>query len=237
MKTKSWLKTNESEMLDQFDQFTLKLPGDYATKYGLTLAQTTDARRDYLWLRYAITCSQQFEQEWRNRVMWKDHLKDGPKTATPADVPEVGSQFVAPNVPPVPDGVLPRWRELAAYIKSHMNYVTADGLDLGIEPVVEPAQSMKPTARCQAVNGSGVRITVKKDGHDAVSVSCRRGSETVATKLGVFTRATFLDERPNLVAGQPEVREYTFQYVDADVPVGEVSDVCRVTTNGWQAAA
>ena len=223
-------------MLDQFDQFTLKLPG-YAAKYGLTAPQTTAARNDYLWLRYAITCTQQFEQEWRNRVIWKNQLKDGPKTTTAALVPGVGSEFVVPAVAAVPDGVLIRWRDLAAYLKGHMSYDKADGTDLGIEAVGAPAQSTKPTARCRPVNGNGVEINVRKDGHEAVIAWCKRGSETVPVKLGTYNRAVILDARPNLVSGQPEVREYTFQYCDGDVASGELSDVCRVTTLGWQAAA
>ena len=235
-KTKPWLKASESEMLDQFDQFTLKLPG-YIAKYGLTAAQATAARNDYLWLRYAITCAQQFEQEWRNRVIWKNQLKDGPKTITAAQVPGVGSEFVAPVAPAVPDGVLVRWRELVTAIKGHLNYDKADGTDLGVEAVSDPLQATKPTARCRAVNGSGVEISVRKDGHEAVIAWCKRGNETVPVKLGTYTRAFILDARPNLVAGQPEVREYTFQYCDGDVASGELSDVCRVTTLGWQAAA
>lgn len=222
-------------MLDQFNQFTLKL-GGYSVKFTLSPEQLAEARNDYLWLRHAITCSQQFEQEWRNRVMWKEHLKNGPEAVEPAQVPGLGSEFIAPAVPPVPDGVIPRWRVLVNYLKNHLAYEKADGLDLGIEPVGEPAQSMKPKARCKPEGGSSVRISVRKDGHESVAAWCRRGSEGLAVKLGVYSRATFTDSRPNLVPGQPEVREYTFQYVDADALVGEVSDVCRVTTSGLQAA-
>ena len=127
MKKKSvdWLLNNESPMLDQFDQFTLKLPS-YASKYTLTISQTTAARNDYLWLRYALTCTQQFEQEWRNRVMWKNHLKNGPKSLTAATVPGVGSEFAPPAPSAVADGVLPRWRDLVAYLKNHQVYEKAD---------------------------------------------------------------------------------------------------------------
>ena len=237
MKSVSWLKTSESEMLDQCDQFTLKIAaGGYPVKYGLTVPQLTALRNDYLWLRYACTCTTQFEQEFRNRVMWRNHLKNGPKTAAAAQVPGVGSEFTAPVAAPVPDGALVRWRELVNYIKNHPAYEKADGLDLGVEAVEAPAQSTQPTAKLRSENGHVVRINVRKDGHDSVAVWCRRGSETQATKLGVFSRATITDDRPNLVAGQPECREYTFQYVDDDAPVGEVSDVIRVITSGLQAA-
>ena len=39
-------------MLDQWDQFTLKIAaGGYPVKYGLTAPQLTALRNDYLWLR------------------------------------------------------------------------------------------------------------------------------------------------------------------------------------------
>lgn len=235
-KTKSWMKSSESEMLDQFDQFTLKLPS-YGAKYGLTAPQTTAARNDYLWARYGITCTRQFEQEWNNRVSWKNQLLKGPPSTVAQQVPGIGSEFAPPTPPVVLDGILGRWRDMVTFIKGHLNYDPADGMDLDIEPVGSPSQQMKPTAACKVTGESSVQNTVKKDGHEAYIAWCRRGNEPVPVKLGTFTRSSFTDDRPNLTPGQPEVREYTFQYVDGDVPVGEVSDVCRVTTRGWQAAA
>jgi hypothetical protein len=234
-KSVGWMEMSENNMLDQFDQFTLKLPG-YGVKYGLSVPQTTAMRNDYLWLRHACTCTSQFEQELSTRVQWRNDLKNGPESSPAAQVPSIGSEFVAPIVPPVLNGVLPRWRALATYIKSHLNYEKADGLDLGIEPVVQPTQNMKPTAKLRVENGHVVRLNVFKDGHDSTIVWCRRGAEVVPTKLGVFRKAKILDDRPNLVAGQPEQRDYTLQYVDNDEPVGEVSDVLRVVTPGLLAA-
>jgi hypothetical protein len=231
------MQSSESAMLDQFDQFTIKTAaGGYAAKYGLSPAQLTAIRNDCLWLRHAITCTQQFEQEWRSRVMWKDHLKLGPSTSVAAQVPGVGSEFAPPAVAPVPNGVLTRWRDFVGYIKNHMNYEKADGIDLGIEAVNQPAQTMKPTARLRAENGHVVRIKAFKDGHDSVVVWCRRGNETAPVKLGVYRRSDITDERPNLSPGEPEQREYWFQYVDNDELVGEVSDVFRIVTSGALAA-
>ena len=118
-----------------------------------------------------------------------------------------------------------------------MAYDKADGTDLGIEAVTTPTQATKPMARCRAINGSGVEMRVRKDGHEAVIAWCRRGGEELPVKLGTFNRSRITDNRPNLVAGQPEIREYTFQYCDGDIGAGELSEVYRVTTLGWQAAA
>jgi hypothetical protein len=48
--------------------------------------------------------------------------------------------------------------------------------------------------------------------------------------LGTYTSSRIEDPRANLVAGQPELREYTAQYRDKDQPVGDMSDVCRLST-------
>jgi len=122
------------------------------------------------------------------------------------------------------------------YIKNHPSYDVADGIDLGIEGTAAPAPVMKPTATQKATGPNTVRHNVKKNGHQAVDVYCRRGTEEAPTKLGRYSRSRFDDDRPNLVPGQPECREYTYQYVDNDEPVGEVSDVYRVITSGIVAA-
>ena len=222
-------------MLNQFNVFTMKLLA-YAAKYGLSAAQTTAIRNDYLWLAYAITCTRQFQQEARNRAMWKNHLKDGPQSAAAATVPSVGSEFSAPAVPAVSDGVLARWRALVAYLKNHTAYDVADGIDLGIEATETPAQSMKPTATFTVENGHVVRLNVFKDGHQATIVWCQRAGDAQPVRLGVFTRSTVLDDRPNVSPTNPEWREYTLQYQDDDAPVGELSDVLRVVTTGALAA-
>ena len=41
---------------------------------------------------------------------------------------------------------------------------------------------------------------------------------------------TWIDTRPPLVAGQPEVRRYRIRYLEGDDPVGLYSSVVSVTT-------
>ena len=237
MKKQIWLPTTESDLCPRLNSLTLKLPGSgYPAKYGLTAAQTTDARNDYLWLNYGVTVSLQCQAEAQNRSQWKNKLKNGPQGAEASTVPSIRSEFSAPNVPVVRDGIIPRFRALVNYIKNHPDYDVADGIDLGIEGTALSAPVMKPTAVLRATGPTTVRHSVAKNGHEAVDVYCRRGAEPAATKLGRYSRARFDDNRPNLVTGQPECREYTYQYVDDDEPVGEVSDVLRVITSGILAA-
>ena len=227
-KTVDWMKKSLDSMVQQFDQFTLKLPS-YTVTFGLTAAQVTAARNDYLWTAYSILCVAQYDAELKNRVTWRDHLIDGPITAAAAPVPSIGTEFSPPAVPAVADGALPRWRKLVEQIKASPNFTKAIGDDLGIEATEAPVQAMKPTVKCATEPGGKVLLNVLKDGHDALAVFSKRGAEVQPSLLGVYTRSRIEDARPPLVTGQPELREYTIQYRDADQAVGAMSDVCRVT--------
>jgi hypothetical protein len=227
-KTVDWMKQGLEATLPQFDQFTLKLPG-YAALFGLTLAQTTASRSDYLWANYANICTAQFEQELKNRFGWRDSLLNGPLTAAAAQVPSIGSEFAPPAPAPVPDGIFPRWRQLVEYLKGHPAYTKAIGDDLGIEAPAAPAQATKPRIRNCKQTGGKVIINVLKDGHDALALFCKRGAEEQPSLVGIYTRAKIEDVRPPLVPGTPEQREYTVQYRDNDQPVGQLSDVCILT--------
>ncbi len=63
-----------------------------------------------------------------------------------------------------------------------------------------------------------------------VKQGCQRAGETTWTMLGTDTSSPYLDSRPPLVAGQPEVRRYRLRYVVNDVPVGNYSAVASITT-------
>ncbi len=228
-KTIDWMKKALDGKIQQFDQFTLKL-GSYKTLFGLTDAQVTEARNDYLWANYSVICAAQFEQELKNRFEWRDGLLDGPVTAVAAQVPSIGTEFNPPQPPAVPDGILPRWRALVEQLKGHKQYTKAIGADLGIEAPAAPAQRTKPLIRLNTQPGGAVKLNVVKDGHDAVAIYTRRNGETQMTLLGVFTRSRITDARENVIAGQPELRQYEAQYQDGDVAVGERSDRCSAST-------
>lgn len=228
-KTVDWMKKQLDAMIQQFDQFTLKVPS-YKTAFGLTDAQVTAARNDYLWAFYSVQCTSQFDLEFKNRISWRDQLLDGPPNGGAAQVPSIGTEFSAPGVPPVADGIVARWRKLVEQIKAHPNYTKAIGDDLGIEAVEAPAQRMKPIIKCSQEPGGPVNLNIVKDGHDSIALFCKRNGETQPTLLGIYTRSRIFDNRSNLVPDHPELREYTAQYRDGDVPVGDVSDPCRVAT-------
>ena len=61
-----------------------------------------------------------------------------------------------------------------------------------------------------------------------VNLYCQRGSETTPSFLARDTNSPYVDNRPLLVAGQPETRTYTAIYVVNDEEIGLVSDAVSV---------
>jgi len=217
--------------LNQWRHFTLKLDS-YAATFGLTAGQVTANADDYAWAQWAQDVVEEFDAESKGRVAFRNKFLDGPTDVTAQAIPtfNLDVEFPAPGGAPPLDGGLGRWRTLVDYIKSHPAYTTTIGEDLGIEASEAPPQLMKPNINCEQQTGGPVSLRIVRDGHDSIAVFCRRGNEVAPTLLGVYTSGRIQDLRVNLVAGTPELREYTAQYRDKDQPVGDMSDVCRLST-------
>ena len=76
-----------------------------------------------------------------------------------------------------------------------------------------------------------VKLTFYKQGHQGVYMECRRGPNGVFEFLAIDTESPYLDERPLLVAGQPEVREYRMRFWDKGTPNGDWTDVTSETVS------
>jgi hypothetical protein len=224
-----YLPRKESDLLPWFDHFSLKFAA-YESTFGMAAEQMAQkVRQDYLWLNY---CAQQvllFNEEVRQRVEFRDLMRDGPLGATATPLPDVGSNFQPPSVPMPAPGIIPRLRALVQRVKAHPAYTSAIGVDLGIEPgtVLLP---QKPMGVAEPLPGSVVALRFTKSGHGAMLVESRRNGETAWLPLGTFMRSPARDTRAPLAAQMPEMRDYRFRFVDGDEPVGEYSDLVRITT-------
>jgi len=149
-----WMETSFSAKLDQFDQFTSRLDA-YTVTFGLAAGEITATRNDYLWARYAQMQVEQFDAELTMRVSYRDALLNGPASVVASSVPDIGTEFATPFVPPVPDGVLGRWRKLVERIKAHPNYTPAIGVDLGIAASAAPSGNQAAPDRHTQQPGRG----------------------------------------------------------------------------------
>ncbi|MBI3465051.1 MAG: hypothetical protein HY000_18645 [Planctomycetes bacterium] len=130
-----------------------------------------------------------------------------------------GMSFTPPAVRP--PSVLTRLFNQVARIKLAPGYTDVIGTDLGIIGAADTAEHPVATFKLSVVQGAtgqGARITFTKFGHLGVVIESRRGNGTWEF-LAIDTETPYLDERPLLVAGQPETREYRCAFGTENRPV------------------
>ncbi|HEY6169382.1 MAG TPA: hypothetical protein VI454_15175, partial [Verrucomicrobiae bacterium] len=151
-----------------------------------------------------------------------------------------GGAYVLPvfTVPALPAGVvavaagaLERLVLFVQTIKASPHYTDAIGMQLGIVGAEDADENPLPTFTLKVERGGGcecVRVIFKKYGRQGVVVFSRRGNGAWEL-LAIDLASPYLDERPLLAAGVPEVREYRLQYYDDSTPVGDFTPVQSVT--------
>lgn len=225
----TWLSLREADRLVWLQNFALKL-GVYVGTAGIVAADVTLAnnwRDTYQWI---INRSDQINTVRQDINEWKRILSDGP-IGVPLGAFPVAPLYPAPPVLFTPTaGMWDQIVALAERIRNTVGYTTAIGEDLGIVPPLGAPVLGDPTFTLTALPNSEVRGDWVKGTADGVIYESQRGGETVWTVLGTDANSPFIDGRPPLVAGQPEVRRYRLRYIVNDVPVGNYSAVASVTT-------
>ena len=159
-----------------------------------------------------------------------DELFDG-TSAAPFVLPLFTVPALPAGVTAVTAGALRRIFAFVQMIKASPNYTEAIGLQLGIVGSEDASENPLPTFTLKVERGEGcecVKVIFKKYGRQGVVIWSKRGNggwEMLAIDLS----SPYLDERPLLVPGQPEVREYRLQYYDDAAPTGEFTPVQSVT--------
>lgn len=122
-------------------------------------------------------------------------------------------------------------RRDARWLKSGPNYSTSDGISFGIighEPAVD-LKTSKPQLRGKDLGSGRVQLRYKKLTSHGVNIYCQRGEETEWRLLRRSIDPPFVDVRPMLVEGKPELRRYRCRYCLHDEDIGEWSDVTVVS--------
>lgn len=124
-------------------------------------------------------------------------------------------------------------RKLARRIKAHKTYTAAIGQQLGIEGSEDTTDlsAAKPKLAGRALPHAVVELTFNKSKSDGVNLYSQREGENGGawTFLARDTQSPYVDNRPLLVAGKPEVRQYKAIYVRGDAELGQASDEVVVT--------
>jgi hypothetical protein len=122
-------------------------------------------------------------------------------------------------------------RALAKRIKAHPAYTVALGNLLGLEGPQDTTDltTLAPELYGEDKRGGVVELDFNLAGSDGVNIYSRRDGDGDFKFLARDTVPPSVDNRPMLVAGKPELREYKAVFVVADKEVSQFSD--EITVN------
>ena len=230
-KTKYFLPVTDELRLTWFENFYLKLITSYVLLFGLSTAQTDALLADLKAMRYTNQLVAAVAAFGLSCTAYRKAMNKGLLNVITPAFPV----FVAPLLPPaaVQPEVYVRIRKLVRTLKANANYDDVIGLDLKTigETIVIDYSTYKPVLKLSL---SGLYLFVKylKKGTDGIHLYSKRGAETEFTLLATISKASYEDIRANLVAGQPETRNYQAWYVVNDVVVGLISSIVTISVGG-----
>ena len=234
MKVQRYYPTRIADQIPWLVNFAAKLPG-YETPLSLPSAHVDACVASCKFVVYVL-------ESWLTEVRLF-----GPAATSAMDLLLSGSgpdavvlpTFTAPALPPgvasVPPGALNRTFDLIQIIKNSTGYTETIGHDLGIlaPATATPAGTTQsaPVLKLVLVQGAAnqaVNLGFLKNGHTGVWIESQRGTGAMEF-LAIDTEVPYLDDRPLLVAGTPEVRKYRLRYWDKGNPNGDWSDTATIT--------
>ena len=196
------------------------------TTHGLLAGDVAEIRVDAILVSlcadFDVVLRQYVEAwtEWRNLVLDGDPNVAFPPPPTPPTLTLPDEDFKP--------GVQPRTRSKAAIIKADADYTQAVGEDYGIVSPAAPPAGV-PALQAFALTASQIRLAVSKAGYSVVAIDSRRAGGAWE-QIGISQTAEFIDARPPLVAGQPELREFRAQGMENNARVGALSAVVSAVT-------
>lgn len=117
-------------------------------------------------------------------------------------------------------------RNLVARIKLSPNYTAAIGQTLGVIGAEDTTDlsTGKPTLVALDKLGGTVEVQFNKSISAGVDVYSKRDGDADFVFLARDTQSPYVDNRPLLVAGKPELRRYKGVYIQNDGHIGGFSD-------------
>ena len=231
MKRQVYYPSRIGDQANWLDNYAAKLPLHGPT-LGVVAGDITASVNDAKYANYVLgtwlTAVRAFSPSTTDAV--DDMLTGG--GSSPMVLPTFTAPALPAGVTAPPPGVLNRIFALVAKMKLSAGYTEAIGTDLGIVGS-EATEKPLPKFSAELLQGAGcqcVKLTFAKYGHMGVYIESRRGAGAWEFQA-IDTESPYVDERPLLVAGQPEVREFRMRFWDKGTPNGDWTDVARVTVS------
>lgn len=126
-------------------------------------------------------------------------------------------------------------RKFCNHLKAQKHYTPGHGIQLNMIGQELHFDEKQASPRLRA-SVSGQRVVVKYNkprGVSGIRLYCKRGSETSFTLVDVDAQSPCYDQRPNLLKGQPEERQYFAEYFysEGSNAIGQRSPVLSVLVN------
>ena len=154
-------------------------------------------------------------------------LAEGPLGITVVPFPLFGTPDKIP--PAVAYGIFARCAILARQMKAN-GCSDEIAKDLGIvgSDIANSFTESQPELKLLLTAGI-ITGKYKRGQLNGIHLECRRGAETAFSYLLTANKASFKDDRPNLIAGQAETRHYRAWFILNDEVVGVVSNVVSIS--------
>lgn len=225
----SVLPRNNNERLSWIINFKTKFPA-VAAANNFTPEQIAEVLEACDTITFAVTLAIQAKifskacTTYRNAILKSERAKQQP-------VPKL----TLPGQPPTlaPSNAIGYLQKMIQLLKVQPTYSPSVGV--GLQIVTSAAQRIseenaKPSGKIKSLTNSVLRIDWVKRGFDGVIIESRRGDELEYTELSRDFQSPFIDTRPPLVAGQPEIRYYRLIYIFNDKPYGKYSNIFEMVT-------
>jgi hypothetical protein len=229
MQRQKWYPARIGDQVVWLTNFSTKV-GAHATALGLN---ATGIIADTKWLIYVLaTWMENVRTFGTGATQYSYILQNGLTGGSTFPTPAFVNTTPPAGVVPVGAGILPRLFKFVQDIKDAPGYTTVIGEDLGIIGAPVSNGQPCPVFTLKTVGGETcdhVEGPCKKFTHEGVAVESRRGAEEEFSFLLNTTARSFVDTRPLLVPGVPEVREYRLRFWDKGVANGEWSESASIT--------
>lgn len=232
MAVQPYYPRREPDQIPWLNNYRVKIATHGAT-VGLTAGEITATQNDLTFYGWLLeTWHPQVTQDGREATAYKKLIaQGGVPNVSPIAVP-IGTVFPSPPAPaPVLPGVLKRLFAQVTRLKTSAGYNDMIGQDLEVIGAEAVDTHLFPEFNVQVEDGPScqcARLEFTKFGHAGVYVESRRNAGAWEF-LAIDTLKPYVDQRPLLVSGQAEAREYRMRFWDAGESNGDWSPVQKAS--------
>ena len=205
--------------------------GSNAADLGVTSAQLTDLQVTQPWYDYVLNQYIPYARSYNEGLTAFLSEVDTDKTPQNLALPVWAPPAPAAALGIAESGVFNRVLALVDNTILKSNKLTTNlKTQLKLDPLPVPVAGEPKIKSYKAGPNGAIELSISVDGAPQTIVESMRGEETEFTHLDKVVGSHAYDNRPNLVAGRPEARQYRIRHSDGVTAYGNYSAVFTVTT-------